>query len=124
MNSQFNLNVPTSSSGQLSLTGANGGFGILLCLQYVVETRFVGEKEQGVAGAEIVGVKERIVDQAAPGPACLANAGMCCCCCRLPGSAFSFPSLYLPWKDLTNQLTLSSRHYIMSGYGTESKTSL
>jgi hypothetical protein len=48
-------------------------------LQYVVETRFVGEVEHGVAGAEIVDVKDRVVDVAAPGPACPANAGMCCC---------------------------------------------
>lgn len=43
--------------------------------QYVVETRFVGEREHGVAGAEIVDVKDRVVDVAAPGPACPANAG-------------------------------------------------
>ncbi len=44
-------------------------------LQYVVETRFVGEKEMGVAGAEIVDVKDRVVDVAAPGPTCPANTG-------------------------------------------------
>lgn len=55
----------------------------LLCLQYVVEPRFVGEVEQGMAGAEIVGVKERVVNVAAPGPACPVNAGMLCCV--LPG---------------------------------------
>lgn len=44
-------------------------------LQYVVETRFVGEREQGVAGADIVDVKERVVDVAAPGPTCPVNTG-------------------------------------------------
>ncbi len=44
-------------------------------LQYVVETRFVGEKEMGFAGGEIVDVKERVVDVAAPGPTCPANTG-------------------------------------------------
>jgi hypothetical protein len=45
-------------------------------LQYVVETRFVGEKEMGVAGAEIVDVKDRVVDVAAPGPTCPVNTGV------------------------------------------------
>jgi hypothetical protein len=44
-------------------------------LQYVVETKFVGEKEMGVAGAEIVDVKDRVVDVAAPGPTCPVNTG-------------------------------------------------
>lgn len=43
--------------------------------QYVVETRFVGEKEMGVAGAEIVDIKDRVVDVAAPGPTCPVNTG-------------------------------------------------
>jgi hypothetical protein len=45
-------------------------------VQYVVETRFVGEKEMGVAGAEIVDVKDRVVDVAAPGPTCPVNTGV------------------------------------------------
>jgi hypothetical protein len=44
-------------------------------LQYVVETRFVGERELGVSHTEIVAVKERVVEVAQPGPACPANAG-------------------------------------------------
>jgi hypothetical protein len=44
-------------------------------VQYVVETRFVGEKEMGVAGAEIVDIKDRVVDVAAPGPTCPVNTG-------------------------------------------------
>jgi hypothetical protein len=44
-------------------------------LQYVVETRFVGEKEMGVAGAEIIDTKHRVVDVAEPGPTCPANTG-------------------------------------------------
>jgi len=47
------------------------------CVQYVVETRFVGEREVAGAGAgEIVDVKERVVEVAEPGPRCPANAGM------------------------------------------------
>ena len=48
---------------------------LLLPLQYVVETRFVGEKEKGVAGAEIVDVKDRVVDVAEPGATCPVNTG-------------------------------------------------
>ena len=44
-------------------------------LQYVVETKFVGEKEMGVAGAEIMDIKDRVVDVAAPGPTCPVNTG-------------------------------------------------
>jgi hypothetical protein len=44
-------------------------------LQYFVETRFVGEKEMGVAGAEIIDTKHRVVDVAEPGPTCPANTG-------------------------------------------------
>lgn len=43
--------------------------------QYVVETRFVGERELGTSHTEIVDVKERIVEVAQPGPACPANTG-------------------------------------------------
>jgi hypothetical protein len=50
----------------------------LLCLQYVVETRFVGERELGTGHAEIVDVKERIVEVAQPGPTCPANTGRQC----------------------------------------------
>ena len=42
----------------------------------MVETKFVGEKEMGVAGAEIVDVKDRVVDVAAPGPTCPVNTGV------------------------------------------------
>lgn len=49
------------------------------CLQYVVETRFVGERELGTGHAEIVDVKERIVEVAQPGPTCPANTGMLYC---------------------------------------------
>jgi hypothetical protein len=48
------------------------------CLQYVVETRFVGERELGTSHAEIVDVKERIVEVAQPGPTCPANTGEPC----------------------------------------------
>jgi hypothetical protein len=41
----------------------------------VVETRFVGEKEMGIAGAEIIDTKHRVVDVAEPGPTCPANTG-------------------------------------------------
>jgi hypothetical protein len=44
-------------------------------LQYVVETKFVGEQEMGVAGADIVDIKTRVVDVAQPGPACPVNTG-------------------------------------------------
>lgn len=47
----------------------------------MVETRFVGEKEMGVAGAEIVDVKDRVVDVAAPGPTCPVGTGKTLNCC-------------------------------------------
>ena len=49
-----------------------------LSLQYVVETRFVGERAVAGAGTgEIIDVKERVVEGAEPGPRCPANAGGC-----------------------------------------------
>lgn len=45
------------------------------CLQYVVKTRFVGEAERGVAGAEVVDVGERVVEVAQPGPTCPVGTG-------------------------------------------------
>jgi hypothetical protein len=49
---------------------------LLFCLlQYVVETKFVGEQEMGAAGADIVDVKTRVVDVAQPGPTCPVNTG-------------------------------------------------
>jgi hypothetical protein len=44
-------------------------------LQYVVETKFVGEQEMGIAGADIVDIKTRVVDVAQPGPTCPVNTG-------------------------------------------------
>lgn len=44
-------------------------------LQYVVETRFVGERELGTGHTEIVDVKERVGEVAQPGPTCPANTG-------------------------------------------------
>ncbi len=51
-------------------------FLVFALLQYVVETRFVGEREHGVAGAEIVDVKDRVVEVAEPGPTCPVNTGV------------------------------------------------
>lgn len=44
-------------------------------MQYVVETRYVGERELGTSHTEVVDVKERIVEVAQPGPTCPANTG-------------------------------------------------
>lgn len=48
-----------------------------MLLQYVVEIRFVGERELGTSHTEIVDVKKCVVEVAQPGPTCPASTGEC-----------------------------------------------